>query len=127
MRLKNFLLVVSDIEVSKAFYRELFGLQIVTDFGKNVILSGGLVLQEKKAWEEALGMQVVMGHGSVELYFEEADIEGFVEKLERSSCPIKMVHPLVEEVCGKKVLRMYDPDGHLIEVGAWRQFDNKLK
>lgn len=44
MRLKNVLLVVKDIEVSKAFYRELFGLQVLTDFGRNVILTEGLVL-----------------------------------------------------------------------------------
>lgn len=119
MTLKNFLLVVSDIEVSKAFYKDLFGLQVVRDFGENVILSGGLVLQEKKAWEEAIGKQVSMGHGSMELYFEETDIEGFVEKLERSAYSVKMVHPLVEESCGKKVLRMYDLDGHMIEVGTW--------
>ena len=35
MRLKNVLLVVSDIEQSKRFYYDLFGLQIVRDFGDN--------------------------------------------------------------------------------------------
>ena len=120
MVLRNFLLVVNDIEVSKAFYRDLFGLQVVTDFGENVILSGGLVLQEKKVWEQAIRKKVVMGDGSAELYFEEVDMEGFVEKLENSSYTIKMVHPLVKDIYGKKVLRMYDPDGHMIEVGMPR-------
>ena len=32
MRLKNILLVVEDIEKSIAFYKELFGLRVVTDF-----------------------------------------------------------------------------------------------
>lgn len=118
MILRNFLLVVNDVEVSKAFYRDLFGLQVVTDFGSNVILSGGLVLQEKKTWEELIGKKIAMGDGNAELYFEEADIEAFVEKLEKSSYPIKIVHPLVKEVYGKKVLRIYDPDGHMIEVGT---------
>lgn len=44
MKLKNVLLVVGDIEKSKAFYKELFGLDVVTDFGGNVILTEGLVL-----------------------------------------------------------------------------------
>ncbi len=41
MRLKNILLVVSDVEQSKHFYQDLFGLQIIRDFGENVILSEG--------------------------------------------------------------------------------------
>ncbi len=48
MRLKNVLLVVSDIAQSTRFYHEMFGLQIVRDFGENVILSEGLVLQGAK-------------------------------------------------------------------------------
>lgn len=32
MKLKNILIVVNDIEKSKAFYRDLFGLRVVTDF-----------------------------------------------------------------------------------------------
>ncbi len=41
MRLKNVLLVVKDVEQSKRFYHDLFGLQIIRDFGENVILSEG--------------------------------------------------------------------------------------
>ena len=33
MKLKNVLLVVDDIEKSRQFYQELFGLQVVTVFG----------------------------------------------------------------------------------------------
>ena len=52
MRLKNVLLVVRDIEKSKAFYHDLFGMNVVTDFGKNVILTEGLVLEERTLWED---------------------------------------------------------------------------
>ena len=45
MSLKNILIVVSDMERSKRFYHDIFGLHAVSDFGKNVILSEGLVLQ----------------------------------------------------------------------------------
>lgn len=51
MRLKNILIVVKDIEKSKKFYKELFGLEIVADFGENVVLTEGLALQEKRLWE----------------------------------------------------------------------------
>ena len=54
MRLKNFLIVVSDIEKSKKFYKDLFGLEVILDGDGNVILTEGLVLQDKKIWEQAL-------------------------------------------------------------------------
>ena len=39
MKLKNILFVVNDIEKSKRFYQELFGLRVITDFGENVSLT----------------------------------------------------------------------------------------
>ena len=49
MKLKNVLIVVKDIEKSKQFYHDLFGLDVVLDNGGNVILTEGLVLQDKKS------------------------------------------------------------------------------
>ena len=117
MRLKNVLLVVEDIEVSKAFYRELFGLQVLTDFGRNVILTEGLVLQEKALWEEFVERKVVPGGNAMELYFEENNLDVFVEKLEASSYEIQYVNHLMEHDWGQRVVRFYDPDMHVIEVG----------
>ena len=62
MKLKNILIVVEDIERSKAFYKDLFGLSVVTDFGGNVILTEGLILQEKKVWEELIGEKSCKGN-----------------------------------------------------------------
>ena len=45
MKLKNILIVVKDIEKSKQFYNDLFGLDLVLDNDGNVILTEGLVLQ----------------------------------------------------------------------------------
>ena len=117
MRLKNVLLVVEDIEVSKTFYRELFGLQVLTDFGRNVILTEGLVLQEKALWEEFVERKVVPGGNAMELYFEENNLDVFVEKLEASSYEIQYVNHLMEHDWGQRVVRFYDPDMHVIEVG----------
>ena len=46
MKLKNVLIVVKDIERSKKFYQDLFGLEMVLDNDGNMILTEGLVLQE---------------------------------------------------------------------------------
>lgn len=49
MKLKNVLIVVKDIEKSKKFYHDLFGLETVLDNDGNMILTEGLVLQEEKS------------------------------------------------------------------------------
>ena len=51
MKLKNVLIVVKDIERSKKFYRDLFGLEMVLDNDGNMILTEGLVLQEENLLE----------------------------------------------------------------------------
>lgn len=117
MRLKNVLIVVEDIERSKAFYKELFGLEPIRDFGGNVILTDGLVLQEKKLWQNAVNKDIVFGNHSVELYFEENDMDAFQEKLINSSLTIEYVTPITKHEWGQRVVRIYDPDKHVIEVG----------
>lgn len=118
MRLRNVLIVVKDIEKSKKFYKELFGLSVILDRDGNVILTEGLVLQDAKIWKEVLQKDIAWKNHSTELYFEESDMEGFVKKLEEYPEPVEYVNPLVEHSWGQKVVRFYDPDGNLIEVGT---------
>ena len=118
MRLKNILIVVNDIDKSRSFYRELFGLELVADHDGNMILTEGLVLQDASVWKDFLKQDVIPYNHATELYFEEKDIEGFVEKLENYSEPIQYVNKLMEHSWGQKVVRFYDLDGNLIEVGT---------
>ena len=83
MRLRNILIVVKDIEKSKAFYHDLFGLNVVLDNDGNVIMTEGLVLQDESIWTKFLDKEIIPRNNSCELYFEEPNIEGFVEKLEK--------------------------------------------
>ena len=82
MKLKNVLIVVKDIEKSKQFYHDLFGLDTILDNDGNMILTEGLVLQEEKIWQQFLEKDIIPRSNSCELYFEEPDIEAFAEKLE---------------------------------------------
>ena len=118
MRLKNFLIVVKDIDRSKQFYHDLFGLEMLIDNDGNMILTDGLVLQEEKYWKEFLKKEIIPENNSCELYFEEADIEGFIEKLESYYPEVKYVNRLMTHSWGQKVIRFYDLDGNLIEVGT---------
>ncbi len=118
MRLKNILIVVKDIEKSKQFYKDLFGLEMILDNNGNMILTEGLVLQDEKIWKEFLGKEILPRNNSCELYFEENDIEAFVQKLERLYPSIQYVNRLMTHSWGQKVIRFYDLDGNLIEVGT---------
>lgn len=117
MKLKNILLVVSDIEKSKAFYHDLFGLEVIADFDGNVILTEGLVLQEKGIWEKFIEQKTLYGGNDAELYFEENYIDEFLEKLEESQYDIAYVNGFMEHDWGQRVIRIYDPDKHVIEIG----------
>ena len=118
MKLKNVLIVVKDIEKARSFYQELFGLETVLDNDGNMILTEGLVLQEEIYWKEFLGREILPENNASELYFEEADLEGFVEKLERYYPEVRYVNRLMTHSWGQRVIRFYDPDGNLIEVGT---------
>ena len=83
MKLKNILIVTEDVERSKKFYKDLFGLEVVSDNDGNVILTEGLVLQDKNIWKSFLDREIIPENNASELYFEEKNIEAFAEKLDR--------------------------------------------
>lgn len=55
MKLKNPMLVVTDIDRSVEFYKKVFGLHIIMDFGANKTLTGGLALQTAETYKEFIG------------------------------------------------------------------------
>ena len=118
MKLKNVLIVVKDIEKSRKFYHDLFDIDLVLDNDGNMILTEGLVLQDEKIWKSFLDRDIVPKSNSCELYFEEQDIESFVEKLEKRYPDIEYVNCLMTHSWGQRVIRFYDLDGNLIEVGT---------
>ncbi len=118
MKLKNILIVVKDIEKSRQFYHDLFGIDLVLDNDGNMILTEGLVLQDEKIWKNFLEKDIISKNNSCELYFEEQNIESFIEKLERLYPKIEYVNHLMTHSWGQRVIRFYDLDGNLIEVGT---------
>ena len=116
MRLESTLIVVKDIDVSVEFYKNLLGLDVTADFGANKTLTGGLVLQSLDSWRGFIDTdRIEFGGNCSELYFETDDFDGFAEKLKRTK--VNYLHPVKEHSWGQRVVRFYDPDGHIIEVG----------
>ena len=122
MKLKNMLLVVKEIERSKAFYRDLFGLEVIADFGGNVVLTEGLVLQEEGIWKDFIQKEILHKGHNAELYFEENNMDAFLAKLNSWPEPIDYINPMMEHSWGQRVVRIYDPDGHMIEVGESMEY-----
>ena len=118
MKLKNVLIVTKDIEKSKKFYHDVFGLDMILDNDGNMILTEGLVLQDETIWRKFIEKDIIQKNNATELYFEEKDIEDFIEKLEKLYPDIEYVNKLMTHSWGQKVVRFYDPDGNLIEVGT---------
>ena len=90
----------------------------ILDNDGNVILTEGLVLQDEKIWKEVLNKDIIPENHASELYFEEPDIEAFARKLEKLYPNVRYVNRLMTHSWGQKVVRFYDPDGNLIEVGT---------
>ena len=122
MKLKNTLLVVKDMEQSKAFYRDLFGLEVIADFEENVVLTEGLVLQEESVWSSFIEKEIAYKGHDAELFFEENQMDAFIKRLENWSGEIEYVNRLMEHPWGQRVIRLYDPNGHMIEVGESMEY-----
>lgn len=111
------LIAVSNIELSKKFYKEVLNQKIIFDIGPNVAFEGNFSLQE--GYAEIVGFNkkdMVQCSKNFELYFEEEDLDLFVKQLETHP-EIKYVHNIKEYPWGQRVIRFYDPDMHIIEVG----------
>ncbi|MCT4687502.1 glyoxalase/bleomycin resistance/dioxygenase family protein [Vallitalea sp.] len=117
MKFKLALLAVKSIDISKRFYEEIFNQKVVLDLGRNVTFSGGFAIQEDFAWLTDLPVDsVIEKSNNMELYFEVDDFDGFIEQLKRFG-NIKYVHPPKKHDWQQRVVRIYDPDYHIIEIG----------
>lgn len=118
MTLSGFLIVVKDIKRAKKYYQDLFGLEMLADNDGNMAFSGGLFLQEEKYWQGFIGRHIIPQNNSCELYFEDENIDGFYEKLKNLYPQTEFVNTPMTHSFGQRVIRFYDLDGNLIEVGT---------
>jgi len=112
--------IAKDITASRNFYENILEQKVMVDFGPVVGFEGGFsIWQIEHAYNILFDGQpvesTILGHKNFELCFEESDIHAIWGKV--SSTDIKLVHPLREQPWGQLVFRVYDPDGHIIEIG----------
>ena len=116
MRYCSALFAVRSMEAAKTFYREVLGQKIILDHGANVTFEGGFALQEDFAGlvgfpEDKVRWKPWNG----ELYFETEDLDTDAARIKGAG--VELVHDVKEYPWGQRVLRFFDPDGNLIELG----------
>lgn len=117
MKYEGVCIAVKDVNLSKNFYQELFGLEVYQDYGINVSF-GGLSLQQEFDWMAGVPKESIIEKShNMELYFEEDDFDSFITKLDQRN-DIQYIGDGVKEAeWGQRSIRFYDLDGHIIEVG----------
>ncbi|HEX2908611.1 MAG TPA: VOC family protein [Phototrophicaceae bacterium] len=117
---RSVVLFVQDIAAARHFYEELLGQKVEADFGANVGYVGGLALWDVKTacenvFQRAPEGEARLGRENLEVYFEFDDLDTAHEFLLAQG--VKIVHPIMEQPWAQRVLRVYDPDGHVVELG----------
>ena len=111
------LISVADIDAARKFYEDLFGLEVFQDYGKNIVFTCGLALQQDFDWLVNLPKEKILKKSNnAEIVFEEQGFDTFLNKLKEYP-EIEYLGEVVEHSWGQRVIRFYDLDGHLIEVG----------
>ena len=118
MKYKCPLIVVDDMSVARDFYENVLDQTVILDFGANIVFKGDFCLQTKETWLKFIDKDkedIYEENNDFELYFDEVDFDGFVIRL--TSYNITYLHGVKEYPWGQRVVRFYDPDKNIIEVG----------
>jgi catechol 2,3-dioxygenase-like lactoylglutathione lyase family enzyme len=112
------LITVNDMARSRHFYEQLLGQIVKIDFGPNVTFEG-FSLHLKSHFQSLLGGEgrfpVTPKANWGELYFETDELAPVYQRLNEAG--VEFIHPICEQPWGQRVMRFYDPDGHIIEIG----------
>ena len=118
MKFAGTLLVVRDISSARKLYEGLLGCKVAMDLGVYVAYTNGIALQAEETWLSFIEREmddIAYGANDAEIYFDEHEIESFFIRLRVFD--VELIHDLIEHSWGQRVVRFYDIDGHIIEVG----------
>lgn len=116
------LIVVKDIKTARDFYENLLGQKVIADFGENVTFEGDFAIHLEEHYKNLLGEKsspILRKSNNFELYFETDEVDDIFERLKKNN--MEFLHVIREQPWGQRVMRFYDPDFHIIEVGETMQ------
>lgn len=114
------IILVNDLDASKAFYTNMMGLEILHDWGNMLVFKERLAIHKANTLQPPEFINGFIhsgsqGLGNLILYFEAGDLEAEYQKLVQAG--VKVIHGIVQ-VPWQKLFRVYDPDGHIVEIGS---------
>jgi catechol 2,3-dioxygenase-like lactoylglutathione lyase family enzyme len=110
--------LVQNMEESKHFYRDIIGLPIEKDYGSFVLFSGNFAIHSADLFYSYIKKPYQgekMGHDNVDFYFTTSDLDGLQSRLKENK--VCFIHEILQQAWGERVIRFYDPDGHIVEIG----------
>lgn len=121
MKLKHVdtIILVSDMQCSRAFYEGILGLQVKQDWNVMVIYESHLAIMqadELQPKEKVNGVikQGDQGCGNAIIYLQSENLDLCLKDLIDRN--IKIIHE-IEKLPHERIIRIYDPDKHIIEIG----------
>lgn len=115
-----FLIAVKDIHVSRNFYEKVLRQSVDLDLGANVSFGEGFsifaIQFDYAGLVDTDGFNITYKGNDHELVFEEENFDEFINHLKQFN-DIIYLHKKKEYPWGQRVIRFYDPDFHIIEVG----------
>lgn len=110
------LVVVDDIKKSRHFYEEVLEQTVKMDFGENVTFEGDFAIHQRDHFQSLIGsMDIIRKSNNFELYFEHDDLPGMVKRIK--ALGLEFIHEIMEQPWKQQVIRFYDFDKNLIEIG----------
>lgn len=120
IKFESSVIFVKDIDVARRFYEDLLEQKVAMDFGPNVGFESGFALwQVDHAYEMMFNPfesdPTPLGRKNIELYFETDMLDTVFARVTEAQVPL--LHPPYEQPWGQRAFRIYDPDGHIVELG----------
>ena len=110
------LITVTDIKRSRDFYEGILSQKVKYDLGQNVTFQGDFAIHLQSHFSQLIDNKPIQSGGNnFELYFEYDNIDEIVGRLRNNR--VAFVHDAREQPWRQKVVRIYDPDMNIIEIG----------
>lgn len=115
MKFMATLVLVDDIKRARELYEGVLEQKVKFDYGENITYEGDFALHEREHFEALIKKKSIKKSNSFEIYFEHNDLEPIEAKIKELG--LEFVHGVVEQPWRQRVLRFYDFDKNLIEIG----------
>jgi catechol 2,3-dioxygenase-like lactoylglutathione lyase family enzyme len=115
------LITVADIKRSRDFYEGLLNLKVKFDYGENVTFDGDFAIHLQSHFSSLIDNRPIRtGGNNFELYFEFDMVDQIADLLSQND--VEFVHEVREQPWRQKVVRFYDPDMNIIEIGESMEY-----